>query len=157
MGIINRGAMESSSGNEVWNARLRLFRGHGISCSKWQGVLPFYNWFHSSSVVVSCLEGGLIVSWTARLSDQCSYGVLSRNTVQEDWAVFLHTLQGCCMNPILCLFCLFCHFLSLQPLELTCNMAVLPSLTHIPMLRWPSGRLIRECSVYKPQDQCPLQ
>ena len=36
-------------------------------------------------------------------------------------------------------------------------MVALACLTHIRTWRWPLGLLIRECSVGKTQDQCPLQ
>ena len=49
------------------------------------------------------------------------------------------------------------RLLSLQCLELTCSMAALACLIHNRTWRWPPGWLIRECTVYKPQDHCPLQ
>ena len=56
---------------------------------------------------------------------------------------------------------LSCSFLmpslTLQCLELTCSMAALACLATHRTWRWTSGRLIRECTVWKPQDHCPLQ
>ena len=51
----------------------------------------------------------------------------------------------------------FLFLLSIQCLELTSSMVELACLTHIRTWRWLLGLLIRECSVGKTQDQCPLQ
>ena len=42
---------------------------------------------------------------------------------------------------------------SLQCPELICIMAALACLTHHRTWHWPSGRLIQDCTVHKPQDQ----
>ena len=53
------------------------------------------------------------------------------------------------------LSCSSWYIVSLQCPEPSCSMAALASMTHNRTWRWPSGRLIRECTVYQPQDQSP--
>ena len=126
-------------------------------CSKWQGLLSSYNLFRFSSVVVG-ISGRLIVSLytcftsVRSASAACDYNKLAQTMCTARGMRKVYLLQ----NSALCsLSCSSFYFVSLQCPEPSCSMAALASMTHNRTRRWTSGWLIRECTVYQPQDQSP--